>query len=73
MRPQDAIQQVVDSNVQSTVSVGSAASGWAAHLAGLNEVLITVATLIAIASGAWALWDKVKATRGRKRDEGNSR
>lgn len=55
-----AIQNMGMQDAQSIVSVGAASAGWTAWLSSANEVLIAVATLIAIATGGWALYDKVK-------------
>lgn len=48
------------------VSVLSAGSAWVGIVADANEVLIFVATVIAIIAGAWNLYDKWKE---RKKDE----
>ena len=60
MTPSQVVEQIQDANVQATVSVGAAGTSWVGWLAGVNEILVTVATIIAIVAGAWALYDKIK-------------
>ena len=50
--------------VEVAATVGATATGWVAFLAGLNEVLITVSTVIAICVGAWTLYDKWRGRNG---------
>jgi hypothetical protein len=46
--------------VAAAVSVATASGGWLAWLSSANEVLIMLATVIAIVSGGWALFDKIR-------------
>ena len=65
-------QQVAE-QVAAGISATTAGGAWVGYLAGANEILITVATVIAIVSGGWALYDKIHLKRQereeRKREE----
>ena len=56
--------------VQSTISVSAASAGWTAWLASANEILITIATVVAIVTGVWALVDRI---RGKIRESKKSK
>jgi len=56
--------------VEVAATVGATATGWVAFLAGLNEVLITVSTVIAICVGAWTLYDKWRGRNGNTDKDG---
>ncbi len=63
-------QQAQD--VATSVTATAAGAGWVSHLAGINEILTAVATLIAITTGAWVLYDKWQAKRKERDANGES-
>jgi hypothetical protein len=64
--PHQQIEQVT-----SAVSAGAAATGVAGFIAQANDVLVFVATIIAIASGAWTLYDKWNIKRQQRAPGGD--
>ena len=54
--------------VQAAVSGGAVSSAWISHIGHVNEVLTLVATLVAIVTGGWVLYDKIKTRRKERRD-----
>lgn len=60
-------QQMQD--VQAMIATAAASGGLASHLASFNEVLTMIATLIAIASGGWVLYDKWRERRGLNKED----
>ncbi len=61
-------QHTVDQITAGTSAV-SAGGAWVAWLQDANEILITVATLIAIISGAFTLYDRYKIRKANKEQE----
>lgn len=56
------------SEVQATISASAATSGVVSHIHGFNEVLTLLATVVAIVTGCWVLYDKIKLKRKERRD-----
>lgn len=59
-------------DIGAVASASAAGSAWVSHLTGFNEVLTTIATLIAIATGGWVLYDKWKTRRKGKQNDTKS-
>ena len=56
-------------DVATTVAGSAAAAGWVTHIADANEILTLVATVIAIVTGCWVLWDKYQVRKERRNGE----
>lgn len=64
---QDLVQQKTE--IAATITASATGSAWVAWLADLNEVLITVSTLVAITVGCWTLYDKWRHRNGNTRKQ----
>lgn len=69
-------QHNIEQTVATVTSASGAGVGVTAYLQQANEILVFVATVIAIVSGAWALWDRYQDKKGEKsndEDQGTKR